>query len=73
MKGGAFTRGTRKLHDDDNRVPGPGSYNVDDGEQRIKRKSPSPSFGNSQRITIFNKVSDTPGHVYYPSKHFLSK
>jgi hypothetical protein len=69
-----FGKGPRKLHDDDNRVPGPGTYETENGEASTRQKSPTQSFCKSPKVTIFSNLqTETPGPLYYPTKHFVSR
>lgn len=55
-------------------APGPGAYEPDEGLNVVKKKAPTASFSRSPKFSIFDKaISESPGAIYYPSHHFVSK
>jgi hypothetical protein len=70
-----FPKAKRKTHEDPLDVPGPGYYSTQDQYEKVRHKSPrSITFGKSPKVSIFDTVhTEAPGHIYYPSVHFVSK
>ena len=73
-KGNTFAKSERTGLFPHPNVPGPGHYETDDILKAVKKKAPVASFPRSPKFSVFEKaMNDSPGAIYNPSLHFVSK
>jgi len=73
-KGATFSKAERAGFFNQINVPGPGYYDPEDALKAVKKRSPVSSFPRSPKFSVFDKFNtESPGAIYTPSHHFLSK
>ncbi len=73
-KGATFSKAERAGFFNQINVPGPGYYDPEDALKVVKKRSPVSSFPRSPKFSVFDKSNtESPGAIYTPSHHFLSK
>jgi len=72
-QGNSFSKSPKKFHHHIQNIPGPGQYELEEGMQATRTKSPNRSFPKSPKVPSYFTKSSVPGAIYYPTIHFTSK